>query len=302
MSIKYYLSYLQQLEAESIHIIRETMAEFAKPVVLYSIGKDSSVLMHLVQKAFYPAKIPFPMLHIDTGYKFQEMISFRDHYAKKNGADLIVYKNESDEAQHLGPDEAHTDHYIYHKKTKPLLEALAKFGFDAAIGGARRDEDKARAKERIFSHRNKFNVWDPKNQRPELWHNYNCQIHKGESMRVFPLSNWTEIDIWRYIKEENIDVVPLYFAKKRKVVSRKGLYLMINEFVQPHDDEEVLDIMCRYRTLGCSPSTGAIPSEATTLDLIIEEMCSFDTSERQTRAIDATSSNAMEKKKRDGYF
>lgn len=294
--------YLKDLESESIHIIRETVADFKNPVMLYSIGKDSSVLLRLIEKAFYPGKIPFPLLHIDTGYKFKEMIEFRDEYCKKIGVNLIVEKNLSPEAESLSPEQAHTDTYIYHKKTKPLLDAIKKYEFDACFGGARRDEEKARAKERIFSHRNEMNVWDPKNQRPELWHLYNTRINKGENMRVFPLSNWTELDVWRYIKQENVPIVPLYFAEKRKVIKRNGVLLRIDEFVQPKEDEEVIEIMCRYRTLGCSPSTGAVASAADDLDKIIEELSTSRHSERVTRAIDHGSDSSMEAKKKEGYF
>ena len=264
------MNHLKQLEAESIHIIRETVAECERPVMLYSVGKDSSVLLKLAEKAFYPGKLPFPLLHVDTGFKFKEMYDFRDYYTKKIGAELIVYKNTEDIAMNLDPREAHTDQYIYYKKTKPLVEALKKHKFDAAFGGARRDEEKARAKERIFSFRNKEGAWEPKNQRPELWELYNTRIKEGEHMRVFPLSNWTETDIWTYIKEEDIEIVPLYYAAKRKCIKRNGIHFMINEFVQPEANEEVLDIMMRFRTLGCSPSTGAVVSEADTIDKIIK--------------------------------
>lgn len=299
---EYSLDYLRQLEAESIYIFREAVAELKNPVMLYSIGKDSSVLLKLAEKAFYPAKIPFPLLHIDTGYKFHEMIEFRDYYTKKIKADLIVRKNTEPAAVAMSPDDAHTDKYIYYKKTKPLLEALKEHNFDGAFGGARREEEKARAKERIFSVRNRQNVWDPKNQRPELWHTYNTRLNEGESVRIFPMSNWTEIDIWQYIKLEQIEIVPLYFAKKRKVLKRHGVYLRLDEFVKPKSDEPVKEIMCRYRTLGCSPSTGAVPSKATTLDEIIAEILDAKASERQTRAIDHGSDSAMEQKKKEGYF
>jgi len=302
MASGYNFNYLRQLEAESIYIIRETAAEFKNPVMLYSIGKDSSVMLRLAQKAFYPGKIPFPLLHIDTGYKFREMIEFRDYYIKKIGAKLIVHKNEEPTAQAMSPDEAHTDRYIYYKKTKPLLEALAKYNFDAAFGGARREEEKSRAKERIFSLRSRDGVWDPKNQRPELWHLYNTRINEGQSVRVFPLSNWTELDIWRYIKQENIEIVPLYFSAKRKVIRRHGVLLRLDEFVKPQDGEAIMDIFCRYRTLGCSPSTGAVPSQATNYDDIIAELLTFKKSERENRAIDLGSDSAMEQKKKEGYF
>jgi len=296
------VNYIKQLESESIHIIREAAAEFKKPVMLYSIGKDSSVLLKLAEKAFYPGKIPFPLMHIDTGYKFRQMIEFRDYYTKKIGATLIVCKNQEPIAKEMRPEDAHTDKYIYYKKTKPLLEALQKRGFDAAIGGARRDEEKSRAKERIFSLRSEFGVWDPKKQRPELWHLYNPLINGGESMRVFPLSNWTELDVWQYIKQENIEIVPLYFACKRKVIKRNRLYLQIDEFVQPQKIETVEEIHCRYRTLGCSPSTGAVLSTAVTIDDIINELLEVKNSERVNRAIDYNSESSMEEKKREGYF
>ncbi|MFA6474822.1 MAG: sulfate adenylyltransferase subunit CysD [Patescibacteria group bacterium] len=298
----YNLDYLKQLEAESIYIFREAAAELANPVMLYSIGKDSSVLLRLAEKAFYPAKIPFPLLHINTGYKFHEMIEFRDYYTKKIGAKLIVHKNTEPAALAMSPDDAHTDKYIYYKKTKPLLEAIKQHAFTGAFGGARREEEKARAKERIFSLRNKENVWDPKNQRPELWHTYNTRLNEGETVRIFPLSNWTELDIWYYIKQEKIEVVPLYFAQKRKVIKRHGVWLRLDEFVQPKAGEAVKDIWCRYRTLGCSPSTGAVESTATTLDEIIAEVLAAKASERQTRAIDHGSESAMEQKKKEGYF
>lgn len=299
---KYRLNYLEQLEAEAIYIIRETVAEFKNPVMLYSIGKDSSVSLRLAQKAFYPAKIPFPLLHIDTGYKFKEMIDFRDYYIKKIGAKLIVYQNNEAKAKSFRPEDAHKDDYIFYKKTKPLLEAINKYNFDAAIGGARREEEKSRAKERVFSHRNELGVWDPKNQRPELWHTYNCRLGLGESIRVFPLSDWTEVDIWQYIKKENIEVVPLYFAQPRKVIQRNNVLLRLDEFVQPKADEKIKKIVCRYRTLGCSPSTGAVVSSAKTYDQIIAETMIAKKSERENRAIDHSSDSAMEQKKKEGYF
>lgn len=296
------LNLLQQLEAESIYIIREAVAEFKNPVMLYSIGKDSSVLLHLAQKAFAPARIPFPLLHIDTGFKFREMIEFRDYYTKKVGANLIVYKNQEPEALALGPDDAHTDRYIYIKKTKALLDALLSHGFTAAFGGARREEEKSRAKERIFSIRSISGGWDPKKQRPELWHLYNTKLQPGQSFRIFPLSNWTELDIWCYIQKENIEVVPLYFSQRRKVIKRHGVFLRLDEFVQPKEGEEVLEIYSRYRTLGCSPSTGAVPSTASNLEEIIAELELSKRSERETRAIDHTGEAAMEQKKKEGYF
>jgi len=299
---KYNLNYLRKLEAESIYIIREAFAEFKNPVMLYSIGKDSSVALKLAQKAFHPDKIPFPLLHIDTGYKFKEMIEFRDYYIKKIQAELIVYKNEEPEAQKFGPEQAHTDPYIYHKKTKPLLDAIKKYGFDAAFGGARREEEKSRAKERIFSLRNSTNAWDPKNQRPELWHLYNTKLNENETMRIFPLSDWTERDIWAYIKEENIEIVPLYFAKKRELIKRNGIWVRVDEFNQPKPGEEVSEAVCRFRTLGCSPSTGAVFSTATTVDEVLDEVIKAKKSERANRAIDGVSDSAMEDKKKEGYF
>lgn len=298
----YNLNYLKQLEAESIHIIRETAAEAKNPVMLYSIGKDSSVMLRLAEKAFYPASIPFPLLHIDTQFKFKEMTDFRDYYTKKINAKLIVHKNKESIAQSMTPDDAKTDNYIYYKKTKPLLEAIKKYKFDAAFGGARREEEKSRAKERIFSHRNEKGVWDPKNQRPELWSLYNTRLKEGETLRVFPLSNWNEIDIWYYILLENIEIVKLYFAKKRKVVNRDGTYYRIDEFVTLKKGEKIEEVTCRYRTLGCSPSTGAVVSEAKNVNEIIYELLNARNSERETRAIDHGSDSAMEDKKKEGYF
>jgi len=298
----YNLDYLRRLEAESIFIIREVAAGFKNPAMLYSIGKDSSVILRLAQKAFWPGKISFPLLHIDTGYKFPEMIEFRDYYTKKIGASLIVHKNEELKARQLGPDKAHTDLYIYHKKTKPLLEAIAKYSFDAAIGGARREEEKSRAKERVFSPRTESGAWDPKNQRPELWNLYNTKLAERETMRVFPLSNWTEADIWSYIKEENIEVVPLYFAAKRKLVKRNGVLIRVDEWTQPKAGEQVMEAVSRYRTLGCAPSTGAILSSAATVEEIIGEVIAAKKSERENRAIDNTSEVSMEVKKKEGYF
>lgn len=299
---RYNLNYLKQLEVESIYIIREVVAEFKNPVLLYSVGKDSSVNLRLCQKAFYPAKIPFPLLHIDTGYKFKEMYEFRDYYAKKIGVNLIVYKNNEKEAQKLGPGQAHTNQYIYYKKTKALLDALKKYDFDAAIGGARREEEKSRAKERIFSVRKESGGWDPKNQKPELWHLYNGKLDEKETMRIFPLSNWTETDIWAYIKEENIEVVPLYFAQKRQLVKRNGVLIRLDEFNRLKAGEKIIKAVCRYRTLGCSPSTGAVLSSAKSVDEILEEILNTKKSERETRAIDNTSESAMEQKKKEGYF
>lgn len=296
------LNHIKQLESESIHIIREVASEFKKPVMLYSVGKDSSVMLHLALKAFAPGKIPFQLMHVDTGYKFKEMIDFREKKRNQYDLNLIVKKNLEPEALSLKPEDAPTDHYIYLKKTKPLLEGLKENEFDAAFGGARREEEKSRAKERVFSFRDENGVWDPKNQRPEIWNYYNPKLKPGQSVRVFPLSNWTEVDIWYYIRQENIEVVPLYFAKEREVLLRHGMYLRVDEYVQPKPEEEVVKMWTRYRTLGCSPSTGTIPSRATTLDAAIREILLSRKSERETRAIDHGSDSAMEDKKREGYF
>lgn len=295
-------SHLDSLESESIHIIREAWATTKNPVLLYSIGKDSSVLLNLAMKAFMPGKFSLPVMHIDTGFKFSEMIDFRDKVAKKFDLNLIVKKNTDREAMVLDAHQAHTDSYIYLKKTKPLLDAIIENKFDCAFGGARRDEEKSRAKERIFSLRNEHGIWDPKNQRPELWHNYNTFLSEGQTLRVFPLSNWTELDIWQYIKKEQIEVVPLYFAKKMKVVQRNGVWLRLDNFVVPREGEIVKEAVCRYRTLGCSPSTGVVFSSASNLDEIIAEVSLATTSERVTRAIDSTGESSMEIKKKGGYF
>ncbi|WP_237386871.1 sulfate adenylyltransferase subunit CysD [Xenorhabdus sp. Sc-CR9] len=297
------LTHLQQLEAESIHIIREVAAEFAHPVMLYSIGKDSSVMLHLARKAFYPGKLPFPLLHVDTGWKFRDMYDFRDRTAEKYGFELLVYRNPQGESLGINPfihgSAKHTDIM----KTEGLKQALDKYGFDAAFGGARRDEEKSRAKERIYSFRDRSHRWDPKNQRPELWRNYNGQINKGESIRVFPLSNWTELDIWQYIYLEQIDIVPLYFAKPRPVVQREGTLIMVDDDrIDLKSGEVISQRKVRFRTLGCWPLTGAVESEAETLPEIIEEMLISTTSERQGRLIDSDQSGSMELKKRQGYF
>jgi sulfate adenylyltransferase subunit 2 len=297
------LTHLQQLEAESIQIFREVAAEFDNPVMLYSIGKDSSVLLHLARKAFYPGKIPFPLLHVDTNWKFREMIEFRDKLAAKYGFDLLVHKNPDGLAMNISPfvhgSAKHTDIM----KTEGLKQALNHYGFDAAFGGARRDEEKSRAKERIYSFRDQYHRWDPKNQRPELWHTYNGQVNKGESIRVFPLSNWTELDIWQYIYQENIEIVPLYLAAYRPVVERNGTLLMVDDERMPLEPGEVPEQkLVRFRTLGCYPLTGAIESDADSLTGIIEEMLLSRSSERQGRVIDHDSSGSMEKKKREGYF
>ncbi|MEZ7190140.1 sulfate adenylyltransferase subunit CysD [Pseudoalteromonas sp. DY56-GL22] len=297
------LTHLQQLEAESIKIMREVAAEFENPVMLYSIGKDSSVLLHLARKAFYPAKIPFPLLHVDTNWKFKEMIAFRDRLAKEYGFDLIVHKNPEGLEIDINPfvhgSAKHTDIM----KTQGLKQALDKYGFDAAFGGARRDEEKSRAKERVYSFRDKHHRWDPKNQRPELWNTYNSQVNPGESIRVFPLSNWTELDIWQYIYQENIEMVPLYLAKERPVVERNGTLIMVDDERMPLEEGEVPQMKSvRFRTLGCYPLTGAVESTAGTLTEIIEEMLLSTSSEREGRVIDHDSAGSMEKKKCEGYF
>ena len=299
----YNLTHLKQLEAESIHIIREVAAEFDNPVMLYSIGKDSAVMLHLAMKAFYPGKPPFPLMHIDTTWKFREMIVFRDKQVKKLGLDLIVYINTEGVDKGIGPfthgSEKHTDVM----KTQALRQALSKYKFDAAFGGARRDEEKSRAKERVFSFRDKNHGWDPKNQRPELWNIYNCKVNKGESIRVFPLSNWTELDIWQYIFLNNIDIVPLYFAQERPVVSMDGFDILVDDDRMPeHLRKSAVNKMVRFRTLGCYPLTGAVESAATTLPEIIQEMLLTTTSERQGRLIDSDKAGSMEEKKRKGYF
>ncbi|MFC3023238.1 sulfate adenylyltransferase subunit CysD [Vibrio zhugei] len=297
------LTHLQQLEAESIHIIREVAAEFSNPVMMYSIGKDSSVMLHLARKAFYPGKIPFPLLHVDTNWKFQEMIRFRDDTAKKYDLDLIVHKNPEGLAMGISPFEHGSSKHTDIMKTQGLKQALNQHGFDAAFGGARRDEEKSRAKERVYSFRDRHHGWDPKNQRPELWHTYNGQVDKGESIRVFPLSNWTELDIWQYIYLENIDIVPLYFAQERPVVERDGMLIMKDDDRMQLREGETLEYRkVRFRTLGCYPLTGAIESQAQTLPDIIEEMLVTTSSERQGRAIDHDQSGSMEMKKRQGYF
>ncbi|HEY1469048.1 MAG TPA: sulfate adenylyltransferase subunit CysD [Candidatus Acidoferrum sp.] len=296
------LSHLQALEAESIYILREAVAEFAHPVMLYSIGKDSSVMLRLAQKAFYPGKIPFPLLHIDTSYKFPEMIEFRDRYPKEIGAELIVHQNREALDNGANPFVLGTQKCCGLLKTKSLLDALEAGGFDAAFGGARRDEEKSRAKERIYSFRDPQGQWDPKNQRPELWNNFNSRIDKGESIRVFPLSNWTELDVWLYIHVEQIPIVPLYYAAEREVVERNGSIVLVypNDRLLP--GEKTRRVKCRMRSLGCVPCTGAIRSDADTVPQIIAEMLSFRRSERENRAIDHDEEGSMEMKKREGYF
>ncbi len=296
------LSHLQALEAESIYILREAAAEFSQPVMLYSIGKDSSVMLRLTQKAFYPGRIPFPLLHIDTSYKFPEMIEFRDTYPKQLGAELIVRKNTEALNSGANPFVLGTQKCCGLLKTKSLLDALAEGGFNAAFGGARRDEEKSRAKERIYSFRDAHGQWDPKNQRPELWNIFNSRIDKGESIRIFPLSNWTELDVWLYIYTENIPIVPLYFARERQAVVRDGSIVLIYPSDTLRPGEKVQSIKCRMRSLGCVPCTGAIRSDADTVPKIIEEMISFRRSERENRAIDHDEEGSMEIKKREGYF
>jgi sulfate adenylyltransferase subunit 2 len=297
------LTHLRQLEAESIHIFREVAAEFEKPVMLYSIGKDSSVLVRLALKAFHPAPLPFPLLHVDTTWKFRDMISFRDEFAKKNNLELIKYTNPDGVRDNINPFDHGSEKYTTIMKTQALVQALTKYGFDAAFGGARRDEEKSRAKERIYSFRDRFQQWDPKNQRPELWNLYNAKINRGESIRVFPMSNWTELDIWQYIYLEQIPLVPLYFAAKRPVVERNGSLIMVDdERMRLNPGEQPMEKMIRFRTLGCYPLSGAIESEATTLPEIIKEMLLTRHSERQGRLIDHDQAASMERKKREGYF
>jgi sulfate adenylyltransferase subunit 2 len=296
-------SHLKRLEAESIHIMREVAAEFRNPVMLYSIGKDSSVMLHLAMKAFYPSKPPFPLLHVDTTWKFREMIEFREATVKRLGLNLLVHINEDGVRRGINPFDSGSALHTQVMKTESLKQALDKYGFDAAFGGARRDEEKSRAKERIFSFRTATHAWDPKNQRPELWRLYNTRVRAGESIRVFPLSNWTELDIWQYILMENIPIVPLYFAKKRPVVQRDGTLLMVDDDrMKLREGEKVQDKLVRFRTLGCYPLTGAIESPADTLEAIVSEMLTARTSERQGRLIDSDESASMEKKKREGYF
>ena len=296
------LKHLQALEAESIHILREAAAEFSRPVMLYSIGKDSSAMLRLAEKAFFPGRIPFPLLHVDTSYKFPEMIEFRDQYAKQIGTELLVRQNREALDAGANPFALGTQKCCGLLKTKSLLDALAEGGFNAAFGGARRDEEKSRAKERIYSFRDAHGQWDPKNQRPELWNIFNSRIDKGESIRIFPLSNWTELDVWLYIYTENIPIVPLYFAREREAVIRDGSIVLIYSQDQLKFGEKSQKIKCRMRSLGCVPCTGAIRSEADTVPRIIEEMISFRRSERENRAIDHDEEGSMEIKKREGYF
>jgi len=297
------LGHLRLLEAESIHIMREVASEFQRPVMLYSIGKDSSVLLRLAQKAFHPAPIPFPLLHIDTTYKFREMIEFRDHYTREIGAKLIVHTNVEAIEDGANPFRLGTQRCCGLLKTKALLDGLRAGAFDAAIGGARRDEEKSRAKERIFSFRDEKGQWDPKNQRPELWNLFNARIHPGESLRVFPLSNWTEMDVWQYIHVENIPIVPMYFAKEREMLVRGDSLIPLEQsFIPMLPGEKPQLVRCRMRSLGCSPCTGAIRSDADTIPKIIEELVSFRRSERENRVIDHDQDGSMEIKKREGYF
>lgn len=305
----YSLSYLKQLESESIHIMREVVAECENPVMLYSVGKDSSVMVRLAQKAFYPGKFPFPLMHIDTGYKFPEMYAFRDRFCEEIGANLIVERNEEWIEKGAHPLILGTDTCCAHLKTQALLMALRKHGFDAAFGGARREEEKSRAKERVCSIRDEFGQWDPKNQRPELWDLYNTRLHEGQTIRVFPLSNWTEIDIWNYIKVEEIPVVPLYFAQQREVIERYGILILASSYAVVANNpkaqiasEEIETTSCRFRSLGCMPCTGVVRSNATTVDDIIVELQQIKKSERENRLIDLGSDAAMEQKKKEGYF
>jgi sulfate adenylyltransferase subunit 2 len=298
----YSLSHLDYLESESIYIIREVASEFENPVLLYSVGKDSSTILRLAQKAFYPGKIPFPIMHIDTSYKFKEMVDFRDNIAQELDVRLIVYKYKEYIEKGMHPSKNGMEKCCRFLKTQALLNAIKKYNFDAAIGGARREEEKSRAKERVFSFRDEFGAWDPRNQKPELWNLYNTKINKGESVRVFPLSNWTEFDIWQYIKKEKIKIVPLYFAKKRKIINRNGLVLLADEYNDPKEGEKIEEAMVRFRTLGCSPCTGAIYSKADNIDDIIKEVYWVKKSERENRAIDYDSDNSMEQKKIEGYF
>jgi sulfate adenylyltransferase subunit 2 len=297
------ISHLRRLEAESIHIMREVVAEFRNPVMLYSIGKDSSVMLHLAMKAFYPSKPPFPLLHVDTTWKFREMISFRDETAKLLGLDLLVHVNEEGVKRGINPFDSGSALHTQVMKTEALKQALDRYGFDAAFGGARRDEEKSRAKERIFSFRTAAHAWDPKNQRPELWRVYNTRVNKGESIRVFPLSNWTELDIWQYILMEQIPIVPLYFAKQRPIVERDGMLMMVDDDrMKLKAGETIEQRLVRFRTLGCYPLTGAIESPAATLEDIVTEMFTATTSERQGRLIDHDEKSSMEMKKKEGYF
>jgi sulfate adenylyltransferase subunit 2 len=299
----YKLTHLKELEAESIHIIREVAAEFDNPVMLYSIGKDSAVMLHLAMKAFYPGKLPFPLMHVDTTWKFQDMIKLRDTIAERYGLNLIVYINEEGVKQGVGPFTHGSAKHTDVMKTQALRQALDLHEFDAVFGGGRRDEEKSRAKERVYSFRDKNHVWDPKNQRPELWNIYNSEVNKGESIRVFPISNWTELDVWQYIHLEDIPIVPLYLAKERPVVWRDGTWIMVDDDrMVLQEGEQIQMKKVRFRTLGCYPLTGAVESEAETLPEVIQEMLLATTSERQGRLIDHDSAGSMEQKKKEGYF
>ena len=295
---KYSLTHLKQLEAESIHIFREVVAEFERPVMLYSVGKDSSVMVRLAQKAFHPGKLPFPLLHVDTGYKFKEMYDFRDEFVKSIDAELLVHKHE--QSGEMNPFDSGTQKCCAILKTQALLDSLREGGFDAAFGGARREEEKSRAKERVYSFRDEFGQWDPKNQRPELWSLYNAKLNKGETIRAFPISNWTELDVWQYIYKEDIPVVPMYFAKEQDVVIRDGQIIALCG--RRSEEEETKRMTCRFRSLGCHYCTGASKSEASTVAEIIEEMMTVRISERSTRVIDHDAEGSMEMKKREGYF
>lgn len=299
---KYSLTHLKQLEAESIHIMREVVAEFERPVMLYSVGKDSSVMVRLAQKAFYPGKIPFPLLHVDTTYKFKEMYEFRDNFTNEIGAELKIYSNRRALDSGVDPFKLGTQKCCALLKTRALVDSLKELGYDAAFGGARRDEEKSRAKERIYSFRDEHGQWDPKNQRPELWNLFNAKVNRGETIRVFPLSNWTELDVWHYIYLENIPVVPMYFAKKREMIIRDGQLIPLDGPIPLKEGEKPQRVMCRFRTLGCYPCTGAIRSNAATVPEIIEEMMTVRVSERSTRIIDHDVEGSMEMKKREGYF
>ena len=300
---EYRLSQLKQLEAESIRIFRDAVSQFERPVLLYSIGKDSSVLVRLAQKAFFPGRLPFKLLHIDSTWKFREMIEFRDRFCSEQGLDLLIHTNEEGRAAGVNPFDYGSRKYTDIMKTQALLQALEKGRFDVAFGGARRDEEKSRAKERIYSFRDRHHQWDPKNQRPELWSNYNGRINHGESVRVFPLSNWTETDIWQYIRLEKIPIVPLYFARPRPVVERDGSLIMVDDDrMRLHPGEKAVEKMVRFRTLGCYPLTGAIESSAATIEEIVAEMLQTRVSERSTRVIDHDGDSSMEQKKREGYF
>jgi sulfate adenylyltransferase subunit 2 len=303
------MTHLKQLEQESIHIIREVVAEFQNPVMLYSVGKDSAVMIRLAQKAFYPGKFPFPLMHVDTGYKFPEMYEFRDNYTRSIGARLIVESNDQAVENGLHPMQIGNDKCCQQLKTRALLDAIAKHGFDAAFGGARRDEEKSRAKERFFSMRDEFGQWDPKNQRPELWNLYNADINERESVRIFPLSNWTELDVWQYIKLEDIPLVPLYFSQQRPTIEMGGITIPFEHAAVVDPDgkmglsaDQAQQVRCRFRSLGCIPCTGAVRSEAENIDDIIQEVVDARRSERENRIIDLTSDSSMEQKKREGYF